>query len=129
MISRRDTLIACGALAAVGVWPGLAAGDPGGAKAGALRLALRSPESARVVGRAYLATHPDEADPVQLLAAIEAAGGIGRSVARQPIDATALARAVAEAVRDDFLDRRTVRVDGWVLARTEARLCALAALT
>jgi hypothetical protein len=129
MISRRDTLIACGALAAVGVWPGLAAGDSGGAKAGALRLALRSAESARVVGRAYLATHPDEADPVQLLAAIEAAGGIGRSVARQPIDPTALARAVAGAVRDDFLDRRTVRVDGWVLARTEARLCALAALT
>jgi hypothetical protein len=129
MISRRDTLIACGALAAVGVWPGLAAGASGGAKAGALRLALRSAESARVVGRAYLATHPDEADPARLLAAIEAAGGIGRSVARQPIDPAALARAVAEAVRDDFLDRRTVRVEGWVLARTEARLCALAALT
>ena len=35
---------------------------------------------------------------------------------------------LAEAVREDFRDARTVDIEGWRLAETEARLYALAAL-
>ncbi len=41
---------------------------------------------------------------------------------------TALRETVAARVRDDFATARVVNVDGWLLARTEARLCALAYL-
>ena len=34
------------------------------------------------------------------------------------------ARALLRALADDFRDLRTVELRGWVLARTEARLCA-----
>ena len=37
-------------------------------------------------------------------------------------------RPVADLVRDDFAHGRTVVVDGWILARTEARQCALFSL-
>jgi hypothetical protein len=39
-----------------------------------------------------------------------------------------LRRAVARSVQDDFAHGRVARVQGWVLARTEARLAALVAL-
>jgi hypothetical protein len=35
---------------------------------------------------------------------------------------------LSSAVAEDFRDLRTLELQGWVLARTEARLCALAAL-
>jgi hypothetical protein len=39
-----------------------------------------------------------------------------------------LRTAVDRLVRNDFAQGRIVRVDGWILSLTEARLCALAAL-
>lgn len=40
-----------------------------------------------------------------------------------------LGRAVRSAISEDFAASRTVLVDGWLLAETECRLCALSALT
>ncbi|HMR29351.1 MAG TPA: hypothetical protein PKA13_01505 [Geminicoccaceae bacterium] len=40
-----------------------------------------------------------------------------------------LGRAVGRAIADDFAASRTVLVEGWLLAETECRLCALTALT
>ena len=132
MITRRATLVTAAAFATAGTSfaPAAAAtpGDLAGVKAAALGATLRPHASARTVGRVYLAHHAAEGDPITLLAAIEAAGEIGGCLAASPLDSAALARAVAEAVRDDYLCRRTIRLDGWVLARTEARLCALTAL-
>lgn len=68
-----------------------------------------------VVGARYLATHPDDADPEALLAALPPVDG----------DPTAAAAAL---VRSDFARGDTVVVDGWVLARSEARASAILAL-
>ena len=38
-----------------------------------------------------------------------------------------IAKRRADAIRADFDQGRTVRIDGWVLSRTEVRLAALAA--
>jgi hypothetical protein len=74
------------------------------------------PDSAAAVGREYLREHPDEVDVSTLLAALDSAGP----------------RSLHEWLRwrqaHDFEHGQTVTVQGWVLARTEARLCVLAAL-
>ena len=120
----RRTLLQSGLLAPLAL--GIAGLTPrrAGAQGPAARLVgiFRHQESARAVGRAYLRLAPEEADPARLLALIH------------PGDAAALAeaelrRAVAARQREDFACRRTVLLDGWVLSRTEARLCALAELT
>jgi hypothetical protein len=37
-------------------------------------------------------------------------------------------RAIREQIQNDFTHDDLVNVDGWILARTEARICALMAL-
>lgn len=68
-----------------------------------------------VVGTRYLATHPDENDLATLLAALP------------PVDDDPVTAAAAR-LRDDFARGETVVVDGWVLARSEARAAAILAL-
>jgi hypothetical protein len=89
--------------------------------------ALLDGESARAVGREYLRAVPAEASRGVLTAHV---------VERVPGGSQALATAsdgrlrelLLDATSEDFAALRTVEVRGWVLARTEARLCALAAL-
>ena len=100
----------------------------GATAADRLVAALRRPASAAVVGRAYLAGHPAEADRSWLA---ERLGADLRCQDCDPArsDAARLRTGVARQLRADFAQSRVVRVDGWVLSVTEARLCALAALT
>lgn len=121
-ISRRHALAASAAALAL---PSLAAAS-GPVPAQALVEALDRPASARLVGLRVLAALPDpsrDALVAELAAAaglaVEAVPAIDRSLLRSRLDA---ARAA------DFRRGDTVRVQGWVLASTEARLCALAAL-
>lgn len=92
---------------------------------------FRHPRKAAVIGRRYLAKYPREASLERLLMATEErlrhAGGIGR-VAIGRVAWQGLARAVAAAVSLDFEEERMVQIDGWMLAETEVRLCALAVL-
>jgi hypothetical protein len=62
-------------------------------------------ESARRIGAAYVAAYPAEGSRSHLLAC----------------------RRIDVARRADFGAGRVVRVNGWVLAETEARACALVA--
>jgi hypothetical protein len=82
-------------------------------------------ESAAAVGREYLRLVPEERDAARLrqriLADCRETMGVGRPGRR-------LRAAVMARQRIDFEAGRTVRIDGWVLSRTEARLCGLAAL-
>lgn len=121
-LSRRHALAASAAALAL---PSLAVAA-GPVPAQALVEALDRPESARQVGLRVLAALPDpsrDALVAELAAAaglaVEAVPAIDRSLLRSRLDA---ARAA------DFRRGDTVRVQGWVLASTEARLCALAAL-
>jgi hypothetical protein len=127
MISRRRTLAAIAACSALPAGMGARPGA-GFWSLAALTGVLPSQSSARAVGRAYLAAHPEDADPARLLHLLEEVPPVGRALARRHADPRAIASAVGEAVRDDFVARRTVKLEGWVLSQTEARLCALCSL-
>jgi hypothetical protein len=92
-----------------------------------LAVLLAHEESARVVGREYLRAVPAEASSEALAArVVERLPGGFRTVAAE--SDRRLRELLLGATTDDFRDLRTVEVQGWVLAQTEARLCALAAL-
>lgn len=80
-----------------------------------------SPRHARAIGRRYLALVPAEADEGNLLAALLAGSG--------PADDLATLKShVRRRRQQDFERGDVVVIDGWVLARSETRLCALASL-
>lgn len=83
-------------------------------------------ESAERVGRRYLAMLPADADRSQLLKTSPALDRALRAARRNPEVA---ARLLRQGIDDDFRRANTVVVDGWVLALTEAHLCAIIALS
>ena len=126
---RRKTFL----LGAAGLGASLAWFGPspfrGASLAGSERLAslLQHVDGALGVGREYLQQVPAEASPEVLTARVaeRLPGGLGT------IDTASngqLRELLLSAVEEDFRDLRTMELHGWVLARTEARLCALAAL-
>jgi len=82
--------------------------------------------SAVVVGREYLARVPGEADPAVLVERLVAAEADRRTL--DQADRETLAAWIREKQHEDFELGHTVKVNGWILSETEARLCALAAL-
>jgi hypothetical protein len=107
----------------VGFWPSLPSAS------GSERLAglLTHQEGARLLGREYLRAVPAEASTRVLTArVVERLPGGLRTLDTAEEDR--LHELVLRATREDFQGLRTVELRGWVLARTEARLCALAAL-
>jgi hypothetical protein len=81
------------------------------------------PDSARIVGRRYLEAFPQRAERARL-----EADCVNRVALAADADATAWREALAALRRREFADGETVVLDGWVLARSEASLCALLAL-
>ena len=81
--------------------------------------------SARALGKAYLANVTDEASVLGLVRSIES-----RIAPYAPVEPTdqELATAIARLRTADFEEGDVVTVDGWVLSRSEAQLCALATL-
>jgi hypothetical protein len=94
----------------------LAAGNT----AGHLRALITHDAGAAYLGRRYLQAHPSEARRDVLVRRL-----VGTNA---PTSAREASRAVAARIRSDYAAGRTVRVDGWVLSRTEARLYALVAI-
>ena len=80
---------------------------------------------ARRLGQGYLVLHPAERDQ-QLLSRLLRTALIPVG-AVPPIGQAALERMLTARARQEFAEQDTVVVHGWVLARTEARLCALCA--
>lgn len=78
-------------------------------------------EPARRVGRAYLDDHPGEAAEATLVRLLEREPGWSAAWD----DADALAQLARRTIRSEYADGTTVTVQGWLLSRTEARLCAL----
>lgn len=85
----------------------------------ALRSLFGAPEAARSLGEYYLAASPHEVAAVRLWAR-EIAGECRRLGAPE-----GLRRALAEARARDLRGGVVVVLQGWVLARAEARACAL----
>ena len=86
------------------------------------------PLSAARVGRAYLRARPDEASPERLIAAL-AAGWPGGAARIERLSHARLRRRLRRTIRTDFAAGRTVTVQGWILAESEARLFGLTTLT
>jgi hypothetical protein len=132
VVNRRQLLIgAAPAVAALALWPAasLRGQGPQAASSPARRLAgiLRNPASAARVGFIYLQQHPAEARLARLLDGLvgdwhDAGSWLDRAGPGE------LRSRLREQIRTDFAARRTVRVQGWVLAQSEARLSGLAAL-
>jgi hypothetical protein len=80
-------------------------------------------EAVRVVGEAYLRQLGRETTRESVVAA--ARGALDAIGSRDRAGAT---RALVKAVREDFERGRTVQVEGWILSRTEAEICALTLL-
>ena len=83
-------------------------------------------ESATVLGREYVAC------PSRSRSAGDALTRLREAVTRAepaggPYDDRAWRRALAEVVRSDFREGRTVSVGNWTLSETEAELCAMVA--
>jgi hypothetical protein len=84
-------------------------------------------ESGSAVGREYLKVAPAEADVSRL---IDLIGAPEESIRAQSKAGTqAFADWLRAKQRDDFDRGRVVLVQGWMLSQTEARLCALIALS
>jgi len=114
------------AIAPVGLWALLTRGTSDDPVAAALVRLLDHKESAMVVGRGYLAMsdHRTESE-TDLVERICCGEGFTANVLRSQKRAKTWLR---ERVQADFESGRTVRLDGWILAETEVRLCALAVL-
>ena len=81
--------------------------------------------SVKELGTEYLTRYPDEAHEGALLALLSAELGAFWPFA----DSQRLAQRFHEQRRSDFEQGRIVRFGGWMLSRTELRLCALTAIT
>lgn len=80
-------------------------------------LSILGPDRVRQLGARYIAQTPRESNVESLRTAISKDRGF-----------KLFGRSVDDMVEDDFINGRTVLVDGWVLSLTEARQAALATL-
>src|SRR3954469_20587506 len=80
-------------------------------------LEMLGPDRVRALGAHYRTNVPSENSAVFLRAALSG----GAPSPHLPW----MHKSIADRVRDDFAEGRTVLVDGWVLSVTEARQCAL----
>jgi hypothetical protein len=81
-------------------------------------------DALRAIGTAYLKQAGVEADEPAIVAT---AADTLQLIARSATEAAAIT-ALTQAVRRDFREQRTVQIEGWIISRTEAHLCALALL-
>jgi hypothetical protein len=123
-LPRREflirALIACGApflaeLAHAQVSPNR------GAQVAASYFGVGDADALRAIGTAYLKQVGVEATEPAILAT---AADTLQLIARSATEAAAVI-ALAQAVRRDFQEQRSVQVEGWIISRTEAHLCAL----
>jgi hypothetical protein len=88
---------------------------------------LKEAESASVIGKPYLDAMPEENDPNVIVSRMAVCHPIIVSKLRTAgeTDAKTL---LAKMVTEDFYNANIVQLNGWILSKTEARLCALTTL-
>lgn len=89
-----------------------------------LEKVLPDAASARALGSAYLARHPEQADAAALARQVMA---LLAPYAPPTAAGQALADALARLRASDFRRGDIVDLDGWVLSRSEVTVCALVA--
>ncbi len=122
--SRRWLLRLVAATAILRPWSRLKAAASVGDPLGRLRTSLQHPEAFRRLGRQLLDRELMPRDRAALLRMLT-----GDGEAPDPSwDGPRWRAWCARRIREDFAHRRLCRLDGWVLARSEAALAALLAL-
>ena len=91
-------------------------------RAGGLNDLWSDRRGAKAVGRRYLEQVPHERDAGFLVRALFGDG-------EPAVSGRGMRRQVALRAREDFGRDDAVVIDGWILARSEARFCALTVLT
>jgi hypothetical protein len=81
-------------------------------------------DAVRAIGEAYLRQLGRDTNRESVLAT---ARGALESIERARDESSAI-RALVRAVREDFERGRAVQLEGWILSRTEAEICALTLL-
>lgn len=128
-ISRRTVLAAAPIAALLPFLPAATASAAAPSSFAALvQSVLIHGDSAVKIGALFLKTRPEERDPARLSATLEAALTVPH-VASEEIGRAMFRNAVRTAVRRDVRRGDIVDLDGAFLSLTEARLCALVALT
>lgn len=116
--SRRRLIIGAGVALVAGAipyaWPGAAD------TAARIVAVFGRPASAAAVGRAYLARFPEEASRSFLVGQLRLRNFRGSD--------DALVSLLRNLAMEEYASGRVEIIDGWVLARSELRRCALAAL-
>jgi len=107
-----------------GRWLGFDRAEAGDVKAYGLGGFFKHRRSAEVIGREYLKQTPDERNTDILLDRL-LEGGVNRAEFAAA-GAGRRREMLRELTREDFARGRVVKVGGWILSLTEARLCALA---
>lgn len=72
------------------------------------------------IGKKYLENTPDEAEKEKLIKLIKPN--------ENKLFKKSVKNLVKEKIKGDFIQNNTVLIDGWILAKTEARQCALFSL-
>jgi hypothetical protein len=101
-----------------------------------LRSLFSQPERAASLGRRYLSAFPEERDTEKLRGALSESLRPGRFDATTDFDSAdplsgagaqageALRARLAQVRRDDFRSGNVVELNGWIVSRSELRLCA-----
>jgi hypothetical protein len=89
-----------------------------------LRSLVSDPVGARCIGQIYLSQASAESDPTRLASLILSSLDLTSQDALR-LQRAALSKLFGARVRADFAAGRTVVLSGWILSRTEARVCAL----
>jgi hypothetical protein len=125
-MKRRGVLLGIAATLALGSLPGINWLRRSGAPKTMAEAMFSDPATARMIGVRYLAEAAHECDAAVLAAELPA-GCAAPPTSRHELEDI---RKIVDAQRErDFATGDTVIIDGWILARTEARLCALTVLT
>ena len=119
-LARGMVAALIGSLAVALPWPGRTKAP---ADFGAL---VWHPASAERIGRRYLAMLPADTDRSRLRVMSRT---LDHALQISQHDPARAARLLREGIDEDFRRADTVVVDGWVLAVTEARFCAVIALS
>jgi hypothetical protein len=128
--TRRQTLMLLGWSASLPILTSsrsvLAAPDIAASRLAQLKALTHDSQLAPILGRAYRAAYPAEAVAATLSRLLCLDLGLADAPdSRSVPDRQELLAALDARVRAQFSAGQTVVVQGWVLARTEARLCAL----
>lgn len=122
---RRRFLERIGCMAVTALCTGPLHADVTRALARNVHRSFTHPADAAALGRRWLQTESARADVASLLQQLLDDTPLWRAALRSP---GAIRELAAERTALDFSKGATIELDGWVLSRTEIRLCAIAAL-